>query len=122
MFKKKPKKPAPSATKDRSNIYTTGQIGRTRETTPEGYLLCRDVPVARIGVKESALCLHTSMQLKHPTQREASTVACSASSQPGARPRAARSKSAAGGSSGRRSGRRTQRAHHRAGHAADGAD
>ncbi len=49
MFKKKPKKPAPSATKDRSNIYTTGQIGRTRETTPEGYLLCRDVPVARIG-------------------------------------------------------------------------
>lgn len=49
MFKKKPKKPAPSATKDRSNIYTTGQIGQTRETTPEGYLLCRDVPVARIG-------------------------------------------------------------------------
>lgn len=49
MFKKKPKKPAPSATKDRSNIYTTGQIGRTRETTPEGYLLCRDVPLARIG-------------------------------------------------------------------------
>ena len=49
MFKKKPKKPAPSATKDRSNIYTTGQIGRTRETTPEGYLFCRDVPLARIG-------------------------------------------------------------------------
>lgn len=49
MLKKKPKKPAPSATKDRSNIYTTGQIGRTRETTPEGYLLCRDVPLARIG-------------------------------------------------------------------------
>ncbi|MCO8066111.1 DUF2213 domain-containing protein [Acinetobacter schindleri] len=49
MFKNKPKKPAPSATKDRSNIYTTGQIGRTRETTPEGYLLCRDVPLARIG-------------------------------------------------------------------------
>lgn len=49
MFKKKPKKPALSATKDRSNIYTTGQIGRTRETTPEGYLLCRDVPLARIG-------------------------------------------------------------------------
>lgn len=48
MFKNK-RKPAPSATKDRSNIYTTGQIGRTRETTPEGYLLCRDVPLARIG-------------------------------------------------------------------------
>lgn len=46
MFKKKPKS---KATVDRSNFYTTGQIGRTRKTTPEGYLLCRDVPVARIG-------------------------------------------------------------------------
>ncbi|MFC2997656.1 DUF2213 domain-containing protein [Acinetobacter sichuanensis] len=46
MFKKKPKT---KATVDRSNFYTTGLIGRTRETTPEGYLLCRDVPIARIG-------------------------------------------------------------------------
>lgn len=46
MFKKKLKS---KATVDRSNFYTTGQIGRTRETTPEGYLLCRDVPLARIG-------------------------------------------------------------------------
>jgi uncharacterized protein len=46
---KKQKKAQHSATQDRSNIYTTGQIGRTRETTPEGYLLCRDVPIARIG-------------------------------------------------------------------------
>lgn len=46
MFKKKPKS---KATVDRSNFYTTGQIGRTREITPEGYLLCRDVPIARIG-------------------------------------------------------------------------
>ncbi|MEG2569431.1 MAG: DUF2213 domain-containing protein, partial [Acinetobacter sp.] len=46
MFKKKPKS---KATVDRSQIYTTGQIGRTREITPEGYLLCRDVPIARIG-------------------------------------------------------------------------
>ncbi|HCT5801647.1 DUF2213 domain-containing protein [Acinetobacter nosocomialis] len=46
MFKKKPKS---KATIDRSNFYTTGQIGRTRETTPEGYLLCREVPLARIG-------------------------------------------------------------------------
>ncbi|ENV16956.1 DUF2213 domain-containing protein [Acinetobacter guillouiae] len=46
MFKIKPKS---KATVDRSNFYTTGQIGRTRETTPEGYLLCRDVPIARIG-------------------------------------------------------------------------
>lgn len=47
MFKKK--QVNDQQTKDRSNIYTTGQIGRTREMTPEGYLLCRDVPVARIG-------------------------------------------------------------------------
>ncbi len=46
MFKKKPNS---KATVDRSNFYTTGHIGRTRETTPEGYLLCRDVPIARIG-------------------------------------------------------------------------
>ncbi len=46
MFKKKSKD---QKTIDRSNIYTTGQLGRTRETTPEGYLLCRDVPIARIG-------------------------------------------------------------------------
>lgn len=46
MFKKKPKT---KATVDRSNFYTTGLIGRTRETTPEGYLLCRDVPIARLG-------------------------------------------------------------------------
>ncbi|HBJ3705720.1 TPA: DUF2213 domain-containing protein [Acinetobacter baumannii] len=46
MFKKKPKS---KATVDRSNFYTTGQLGRTRETTPEGYLLCRDVSLARIG-------------------------------------------------------------------------
>ncbi|WP_336943136.1 DUF2213 domain-containing protein [Acinetobacter modestus] len=46
MFKKRSKE---QKTIDRSNIYTTGQLGRTRETTPEGYLLCRDVPIARIG-------------------------------------------------------------------------
>ncbi|RZG78616.1 DUF2213 domain-containing protein [Acinetobacter sp. WCHAc060033] len=46
MFKKKPKS---KATLDRSNFHTTGHIGRTRETTPEGYLLCRDVPIARLG-------------------------------------------------------------------------
>ncbi len=46
MAKKKTKD---RKTVDRSNIFTTGLIGRTRETTPEGYLLCRDVPVARIG-------------------------------------------------------------------------
>ncbi len=46
MAKKKTKD---QKTVDRSNIFTTGLIGTTRETTPEGYLLCRDVPVARIG-------------------------------------------------------------------------
>lgn len=46
MLKRKTKD---NRTIDRSEIYTTGLIGRTRETTPEGYLLCRDVPIARIG-------------------------------------------------------------------------
>ncbi|MFX5295243.1 DUF2213 domain-containing protein [Acinetobacter baumannii] len=47
MFKTK--KTKDQKTVDRSEIYTTGQLGRTREITPEGYLLCRDVPIARIG-------------------------------------------------------------------------
>lgn len=47
MFKSK--KTKDRKTVDRSEIYTTGQLGRTREITPEGYLLCRDVPIARIG-------------------------------------------------------------------------
>ncbi|MDC4276275.1 DUF2213 domain-containing protein [Acinetobacter baumannii] len=45
----KSKKTKDQKTVDRSEIYTTGQLGRTREITPEGYLLCRDVPIARIG-------------------------------------------------------------------------
>lgn len=45
----KNKKIKDQKTVDRSNIYTIGQLGRTREITPEGYLLCRDVPIARIG-------------------------------------------------------------------------
>lgn len=35
--------------KDKSNFYTTEKIGKTRELTPEGYLLCRDVAIARTG-------------------------------------------------------------------------
>ncbi|MDC4784639.1 DUF2213 domain-containing protein [Acinetobacter baumannii] len=48
MFKSK--KAKGKKTVDRSNIYTSGQIGRTREITPEGYLLCRDVRLARTGI------------------------------------------------------------------------
>lgn len=48
MFKRK--KIKGKKTVDRSNIYTSGQIGRTREITPEGYLLCRDVRLARTGI------------------------------------------------------------------------
>lgn len=48
MFKSK--KTKDKKTIDRSNIYTSGQIGRTREITPEGYLLCRDVRLARTGI------------------------------------------------------------------------
>lgn len=47
MFKKKLTKD--KHTKDRSNFYTVGKIGKTRELTPEGYLLCRDVALARTG-------------------------------------------------------------------------
>lgn len=46
MFKKKTKD---RQTKDRSNFYTVGKLGKTREITPEGYLLCRDVPLACTG-------------------------------------------------------------------------
>lgn len=48
MFKSKKTKVQKTA--DRSNILTSGQIGRTRELTPEGYLLCRDVRLARTGI------------------------------------------------------------------------
>lgn len=47
MFKKKQTKDR--QTKDRSNFYTVGKLGKTREVTPEGYLLCRDVPLACTG-------------------------------------------------------------------------
>ncbi|WP_448952140.1 DUF2213 domain-containing protein [Labrys neptuniae] len=33
----------------RLKFYTTEQIGRTQEATPEGFLICRDVPIARLG-------------------------------------------------------------------------
>ena len=35
--------------KDLASFYTVKKIGRTREITPEGYLLCRDVALARTG-------------------------------------------------------------------------
>lgn len=47
MFKKKQTKDR--HTKDRSNVYTVGKLGKTREVTPEGYLLCRDVAIACTG-------------------------------------------------------------------------
>lgn len=35
-----------------SRFYTTAQLGPKREKTPEGYLVCYDVPVARIGTMD----------------------------------------------------------------------
>lgn len=32
-----------------SQVYTEEKIGRTRSMTPEGFLLCEDVPIARCG-------------------------------------------------------------------------
>jgi hypothetical protein len=34
----------------RASIYTVEKIGPNQELTPEGFLLCRDVPVARTGM------------------------------------------------------------------------
>lgn len=36
-------------TKDRGRFYVTEQIGEKRSTTPEGFLVCHDVPIARTG-------------------------------------------------------------------------
>lgn len=36
-------------TKDRMAYYTTERLGKTREVTPEGFLLCKDVAIARTG-------------------------------------------------------------------------
>lgn len=35
-------------------FYTTEKVGRTREKTPEGYLLCHGVPISRTGEYEYA--------------------------------------------------------------------
>jgi hypothetical protein len=40
-----------STTDARQQFYTIEQLGETRERTPEGFLLCKDVPVARTGVQ-----------------------------------------------------------------------
>lgn len=36
-------------TTDRGRFYTTEDIGAKRSTTPEGFLVCHDVPIARTG-------------------------------------------------------------------------
>lgn len=36
-------------TQDRMTYYTTERLGKTREVTPEGFLLCKDVAIARTG-------------------------------------------------------------------------
>lgn len=38
-----------AATADRMRFYTVQQLGPKRSLTPEGFLLCEDVPVARTG-------------------------------------------------------------------------
>jgi hypothetical protein len=38
-----------SFTVDRAEFYVTQKLGPTRSLTPEGFLLCQDVPVARVG-------------------------------------------------------------------------
>ena len=36
---------------DRGRYYTTNQLGDKRSTTPEGFLVCHNVPIARTGVQ-----------------------------------------------------------------------
>ena len=38
-------------TRDRNAFYLTGKIGEKRSTTPEGFLVCHDVPIARTGTQ-----------------------------------------------------------------------
>ena len=40
-----------SRTRMLDRFYTTGQLGKTRSKTPEGYLVCEGVPIARTGVQ-----------------------------------------------------------------------
>ena len=49
MFKKKPKQGRTKMVDKANEFYTVSKIGKTREITPEGYLLCRDVALARTG-------------------------------------------------------------------------
>lgn len=38
-------------TRDRNAFYLTGRVGQKRSTTPEGFLVCHDVPIARLGIQ-----------------------------------------------------------------------
>ncbi len=38
-------------TRDRNAFYLTGKVGLKRSTTPEGFLVCHDVPIARVGMQ-----------------------------------------------------------------------
>lgn len=38
-------------THDRGRYYTTADLGAKRSTTPEGFLVCHDVPIARTGTQ-----------------------------------------------------------------------
>ena len=35
--------------KDGAEFYTVEQLSPRREKTPEGFLLCKDVPISRVG-------------------------------------------------------------------------
>lgn len=48
------KKAGKSKTTDRASFYTTERLGPKREVTPEGFLLCRDVAIARTGEQRYA--------------------------------------------------------------------
>ena len=41
----------PMQIRDRNAFYLTGTVGEKRSTTPEGFLVCHDVPIARTGTQ-----------------------------------------------------------------------
>ena len=62
-----------TADKEAPDIHTVEKIGRTQALTPEGFLLCTDVPVARIGTmvygpRETPITVHRASGVAYVTR------------------------------------------------------
>ena len=72
MFKLKLKRQH-TQDKEAPEVHTVQKIGRTQALTPEGFLLCTDVPVARIGTmvygpKETPISVHRASGVAYVTR------------------------------------------------------